>query len=57
MENPFLKRATEYIRDEEAFLAMITPEPVKYFLSESGKRGLLYDRLVFVRGTPGSGVE
>lgn len=55
MENPFLKRATEMLRDEEAFLAMITPEPVKHFLSRPGKAGLLYDRLVFVRGTPGSG--
>ena len=55
MENPFLKRATEMLRDQEAFLAMVTPEPVKYFLSGPGKEGLLYDRLVFVRGTPGSG--
>jgi hypothetical protein len=55
MENPFLKRATEMLRDQEAFLAMVTPEPVKYFLSGPGKEGVLYDRLVFVRGTPGSG--
>lgn len=55
MENPFLKRATEFLRDEEAFLAIVSPEPVKLFLSRPGKRGLLYDRLVFLRGTPGSG--
>jgi len=55
MENPFLKRATEFLRDDEAFLAIVSPEPVKLFLSEPGKRGLLYDRLVFVHGTPGSG--
>lgn len=55
MENPFLKRATEMLRDHEAFLAMVTPEPVKHFLSRPGKEGVLYDRLVFVRGTPGSG--
>ncbi len=55
MENPFLKRATEYLRDEEAFLAIVSPEPVKHFLSRPGKNGLLYDRLVYVRGTPGSG--
>lgn len=55
MENPFLKRATEFLRDDEAFLAIVSPEPVKLFLSRAGKRGLLYDRLVFVRGTPGSG--
>jgi hypothetical protein len=55
MENPFLKRATEFLRDEEAFLAIVSPEPVKLFLTRPGKRGLLYDRLVFIRGTPGSG--
>src|ERR1041385_57344 len=55
MENPFLKRATEFLRDEEAFLAIVSPEPVKLFLMGPGKRGVLYDRLVFIRGTPGSG--
>ncbi|HXQ70628.1 MAG TPA: hypothetical protein VN844_09085, partial [Pyrinomonadaceae bacterium] len=55
MENPFLKRATEFLRDEEAFLAIVSPEPVKLFLTRPGKRGVLYDRLVFIRGTPGSG--
>lgn len=55
MENPFLKRVTEFLRDDEAFLAIVSPEPVKLFLSKPGKRGVLYDRLVFVRGTPGSG--
>ena len=33
MVNPFLKRATEYYRDEEAFLAIVSPEPVSYFLT------------------------
>lgn len=55
MENPFLKRATEFLRDDEAFLAIVSPEPVKLFLTRPGNRGLLYDRLVFIRGTPGSG--
>lgn len=55
MENPFLKRATELLYDEEAFLAIVSAEPVRYFLEEPGKTGALYDRLVFVRGTPGSG--
>lgn len=56
MENPFRKRATEYLlRDEEAFLAIVTPEPISYFLAEPGKAGRLYDRLVLLRGTPGSG--
>lgn len=56
MENPFRKRATEYLlRDEEAFLAIVTPEPIRYFLADPGKDGRLYDRLVLLRGTPGSG--
>src|SRR4051812_47791416 len=55
MINPFLKRATEYLRNEEAFLSIVSPEPVSYFLAPAGKSGELYDRLVMVRGTPGSG--
>lgn len=55
MENPFARRATEHVRDDEAFLALITPEPVQRFLSGPGANGQLYDRLVVVRGTPGSG--
>jgi hypothetical protein len=51
MENPFEKRATEWLRDEEAFLAVVSPEPVGTFLSGRD----LYDPLVVVRGTPGSG--
>jgi len=55
MENPFRKRATEFLRDDEAFLAIVTPEPIRYFLAEPGEDGRLYDRLVLLRGTPGSG--
>jgi len=55
MENPFQKRATEFLRDEEAFLAIVSPEPVRHFLGAAGREGVLYDRLVLVRGTPGSG--
>jgi hypothetical protein len=55
MENPFLRRATEFLRDDEAFLAIVSPEPVTYFLGRPGKAGTLYDRLVLLRGTPGSG--
>lgn len=55
MDNPFLHRATELLRDEEAFLAIVTPEPVRHFLVPPGKEGILWDRLVNVRGTPGSG--
>ena len=55
MANPFEKRATEYLRDDEAFLAVVTPEPLKTFFEKPAKEGKLYDRLVMVIGTPGSG--
>lgn len=55
MDNPFRRRATEFLREDEAFLAVVTPEPIRYFLAEPGSEGRLYDRLVLLRGTPGSG--
>lgn len=55
MDNPFLKRAAEHLRDTEAFLAVVSPAPVQIFLAPHGKTGALYDRLVILRGTPGSG--
>ena len=55
MDNPFLKRATDFMRDEEAFIAIVSPEPVSYFLKKPGEAHLLYDRLVVMRGAPGSG--
>jgi len=53
--NPFEKRATEYLRDDEAFLAVVTPEPLETFFRDPAKEDRLYDRLVLVVGTPGSG--
>jgi hypothetical protein len=40
MANPFEKRATEYLRDDEAgFLSLISPEPLRsYFQVEAGPR-------------------
>lgn len=55
MINPFEKRATEYIRDSDAFLSIVTPEPIRTFLEEPAKQERLYDRLVLITGTPGSG--
>ena len=55
MENPFEKRATEYLRDDEAFLAVVTPEPLVTFFQKPAKDGRLHDRLTMVIGTPGSG--
>lgn len=55
MDNPFLRRASEYLRDDEAFLAVVSPEPLSTFLRKPGQTGVLYDRLVLLQGTPGSG--
>ena len=55
MANPFEKRATEYLRDDEAFLAVVTAQPLATFFEKPAKEGRLYDRLAIVIGTPGSG--
>lgn len=55
MINPFEKRATEYLRDDEAFLAVVTPEPLATFFEKPAQEERLYDRLTMVIGTPGSG--
>ena len=49
MDNPFRRRATEFLREDEAFLAIVTPEPIRYFLEKPGSEGRLYDRLVLLR--------
>ncbi len=55
MFNPFEKRATEHLRDDEAFLAVVTPEPLMTFFQKPAAEGRLYDRLAMIVGTPGSG--
>ena len=55
MANPFEKRATEYLRDDEAFLAVVTPEPLTTFFQKQAEEERLYDRLAVIIGTPGSG--
>lgn len=55
MTNPFLRRATEYIRDDSAFLAIVSPEPLTAFVAKHKKRSLLFEQTVRVIGTPGSG--
>ena len=55
MPNPFEQRATEYLRDDEAFLAVVTPEPLAAFFQKPAEEGRLYDRLAVIVGTPGSG--
>lgn len=55
MTNPFEKRATEYLRDDEAFLAVVSPEPLTTFFQKHAEEERLYDRLAVIIGTPGSG--
>ncbi|TXJ06737.1 MAG: hypothetical protein E6Q27_03225 [Aeromicrobium sp.] len=55
MVNPFEKRATEHLRDDEAFLSVVSPEPLGTFFHEPAKNEQLFDRLVLIIGTPGSG--
>ena len=55
MNNPFEKRASEYFRDDESFLAVVSPEPVTTYLKRYTDSDRLYDRLVLMRGAPGSG--
>lgn len=55
MVNPFFHRASERYRDNEAFLSLVSPEPLLMHLEQPAKDGRLLDRLVIVSGTPGSG--
>ena len=56
MANPFEKRATEYLRDDEAgFLSIVSPEPLRTYLEDYAEGGQLYEKLVRVIGSPGSG--
>lgn len=55
MDNPFYRRATEQLRDDEAFLSVVSPEPLTYLLRRPAEQGTLYDRLVLFRGAPGTG--
>lgn len=55
MLNPFEKRATEYLREDEAFLAVVTPEPLTTFFKKPADEERLFDRLATIIGTPGSG--
>ncbi|KQX38204.1 hypothetical protein ASD04_11330 [Devosia sp. Root436] len=53
MFNPFLKRASEHLRDDVAFLATVSAVPVRAYVAP--KMSALFDRLVIFTGTPGSG--
>lgn len=51
--NPWHKRANEFIRDANELLPLISPQPIKKFFQRESTR--LFDRLVVVVGSPGSG--
>jgi hypothetical protein len=55
MANPFTTRATEFVKSNEAFLTLITPDPLSSFLEPYAKDDGLYRRLVSIQGQPGSG--
>lgn len=55
LNNPFEKRASEYFHNEDAFLSLVSPEPLGIFLKPFAEKDRLYDRLVLMRGAPGSG--
>ena len=55
MANPFLRRATEYIRDDAAFLAVVSPQPLTTFLTHHPRRDDLFNLPVRILGAPGSG--
>lgn len=55
LNNPFEKRAGEYFRNEDAFLSIVSPQPVTIYLKPHADNDRLYDRLVLMRGAPGSG--
>jgi hypothetical protein len=50
MPNLFEKRATEYLRDDEAFLTVVTPEPLATFFQKPAREARLYDRLAMIIG-------
>lgn len=53
MDNPFRKRATEFIADPNGLLSLVSAEPLRLFLDRDLEAA--FDRLVIVVGTPGSG--
>lgn len=55
MANPFLRRATEFIRDDTTFLEIVSPAPLTTFLANHPRKGDLFDLPVRILGAPGSG--
>ncbi|QAB01155.1 MULTISPECIES: hypothetical protein [Agrobacterium tumefaciens complex] len=55
MANPFLRRATEYVRDDASFLAIVSPAPLTTFLAKSEHKDAMFELPVRIIGEPGSG--
>jgi len=55
MVNPFLRRATEYIREDESFLSIVSPAPLTTFLATSQNQDDMFEVPVRIIGAPGSG--
>ncbi|MBK7760022.1 MAG: hypothetical protein IPI35_27180 [Deltaproteobacteria bacterium] len=55
MFNPFVNRSIEQIRDESAFLSVVTPAPLEEYLKEYAEDGRLYTVLCQIYAPPGSG--
>jgi hypothetical protein len=55
MANPFLRRATEYVRDDASFLAIVSPAPLLNFLVKGKHKDEIFELPVRIIGEPGSG--
>jgi hypothetical protein len=55
MANPFLRRATEYVREDESFLSIVSPAPLTTFLATNRHKDDMFDVPVRIIGAPGSG--
>lgn len=55
MANPFLRRATEFIRDDTTFLEIVSPAPLTAFLTHHPRKADLFELPIRILGAPGSG--
>ncbi len=55
MASPFDKRAIEKVRYDQALLPYVAPAPFDMHLRPHAESDALFDRLVIISGTPGSG--
>lgn len=55
MANPFLRRATEYVREDESFLSIVSPAPLTTFLATNRHKDDMFEVPVRIIGAPGSG--